>query len=69
MYCRWADDDCVGHSCNYAVCIRGKLLSGGACGLYVKRQTSEELGPETIKVENIRLRGKLRHRFKEEDMI
>ena len=69
LYCRWADDDCVGPSCNYAMCIRGKLLSGRVCGMYIRRKTDEGMGPEAIKVESIRLRGKLHQRLKEDDIL
>lgn len=68
VYCRWADDDCVGPSCQYAICIQGKLLSRGVCGEFVRRQTSEATGPEAIKVEDVKLRGKLHQRFKEDDL-
>ena len=73
IYCRWADDDCVGPTCNYALCVRGRLLSNGVCGLSVKRKTNEEIGPEAIevdnKVDNIKFRGKLSRRFKEDEII
>ncbi|MFH0897219.1 MAG: hypothetical protein V1850_04130 [Candidatus Bathyarchaeota archaeon] len=73
IYCRWADDDCVGPTCNYATCIRGRLLSNGVCGLSVKRKTNEEAGPEAIEVDNIisniRLKGKLSRRFREDEII
>jgi len=69
MYCKWADDNCVGSKCNYALCIRGRLLSNGVCGLSIKRKTNEEMGPEVIKIENIKLREKLKKRFREEDLI
>lgn len=73
IYCRWADDDCVGSTCNYSLCIRGKLLTNGVCGLSVKRKTNEEVGPETKKVdskiESVKLRGKILRRFRENDII
>ena len=73
VYCRWADDDCVGPSCNYALCIRGRLLLNGICGLSVKRKTNEETVPLTIetpnKMNNIKLSKKLSRRIKEDDLF
>ncbi|MFH0748859.1 MAG: hypothetical protein V1915_02920 [Candidatus Bathyarchaeota archaeon] len=73
VYCRWAEDDCVGHTCNYAICSRGRLLPNGTCGLSIKRKTNEEIAPETLKenlpLNNIKVRGKLLRRVKEDDLI
>lgn len=73
VYCRWADDDCVGCTCNYAVCVRGRLLANGVCGLSVKRKTNEESAPETVNVgielNSVKVRGKLLRRFREDDLI
>ena len=73
VYCRWADDECVGSSCNYAICIRRKLLPNGLCGLSVKRKTNKETSNEALNVDiemnNINVRGKLLRRFREDDLI
>ena len=70
MYCRWADDDCVGPTCNYALCIRGRILSNGVCGLTIKRKTNDqELNTEVIKLNEIKIKGKLLHRIGEDDLI
>jgi hypothetical protein len=71
-YCRWADDVCVGHTCNYATCIRGRLLSKGVCGLSIRKSKNLDTGPEVSQsdlLSNIPLRGKLRQRLREEDLI
>ena len=67
-YCRWADDICAGGTCNYAICIKSKLLQNGVCGLAIKRKTYEDGGPETLKP-TIKLKGKILKRFKEEDIL
>jgi len=73
IYCRWADDDCVGYSCNYAICVRGRLLPKGICSLAVKRKTDKETNPEEIHpdipINNIKLKGKLLRRFREDEII
>jgi hypothetical protein len=71
-YCRWADDVCVGYSCNYATCIRGRLLSKGICGMSTQRSRQLDTGPEfeqSDQLSRIPLRGKIRRRFREDDLI
>lgn len=70
VYCRWADDDCSGATCNYAICIRGRLLPNGGCGLTIKRKTNDEdLSPEIIGDEpELKLKGKILKRIKGEDI-
>lgn len=48
-YCRWGDDVCAPATCNYATCMRARLLANGVCGLTVKRKTAEDKEPEEIK--------------------
>lgn len=70
IYCRWADDDCVGHTCNYAVCVRGRLLPNGVCGLTIKRKTEDIPSPVVVERNiDVKLRGKLNRRFKEDDLV
>ena len=69
VYCRWADDQCSGPDCNYASCGRGRLLANGACGMSVKRKTRDEIEPEVFEAPPIKLRGKLRRRIKEDDLL
>lgn len=70
VYCRWADTNCTGPTCNYAICARGHLLPNGVCGLTVKRKTVEETEPEDVTVGvKMRLRGKVRQRLRDEDLF
>ena len=62
MYCRWAEDDCAGASCNYTICIKGRLLPNGVCGLTIKRKTSEDFDPNIEKGPSIKLNGRLLRR-------
>jgi len=68
-YCRWADDTCTGGTCNYAVCVKSKLLSNGLCGLSIKRRTSEDSGPELLEEPQIKLKGKIRRRFRSDELL
>lgn len=71
-YCRWADDVCVGYSCKYASCIRGRLLSKGICGMSTQHSKKMDIIPEIDQSDplpNIPLRGKLRRRFRKDDLI
>jgi hypothetical protein len=49
------------------------MLPNGVCGLSIKRKTYSEVCPETIevdsKIDNIKLRGKLSRRFREDEII
>jgi len=69
LYCRWADDDCSGPECNYVICLQKRLLAGGTCGLTVRRKTKEELAPEAVQGVDIRVKGKLLRRFREDDLF
>lgn len=68
-YCRWADDKCTDGTCNYAICIKSKLLPNGVCGLAIKRKTYEDSDPEIFEEPKIKIKGKLLRRFKVEDII
>ncbi|MEM2094370.1 MAG: hypothetical protein QXI32_03635 [Candidatus Bathyarchaeia archaeon] len=68
-HCRWADDDCAGPSCNYAICVREKMLSGGVCGLSVRRKTEEAHAPQPTLDPGIKLREKLARRFREDEIF
>ena len=69
IYCRWADDDCSGPGCNYALCLQKRLVTGEVCGLTVRRKTREEIDPEGVPVVNVRVKGKLLRRFREDELI
>jgi len=68
-YCRWADDDCAGATCNYTVCLKGRLLPNGTCGLTIKRKTSEEATPDTMKLPEIRLHGRMQKKIGEDELF
>ena len=41
------------------MCHRRQLLNNGVCGKTVKRRTREDIAPEVVFDEEIRVRGKL----------
>ena len=69
IYCRWADDDCSGPECNYAICIKRRLLTGRVCGLTIRRKTREEALPEATQGVNVLVKGKLLRRFRDDELI
>ena len=44
-WCSFADDTCAGYKCNYALCVRGRILVSGLCGLTIRRETTETTEP------------------------
>ncbi len=52
------------------MCIRGRLLPNGGCGLTIKRKTNDEdSSPETLQDEpELKLKGKILKRMKGEDI-
>ena len=67
-YCRWADDICSGATCNYTICVKGRLLPNGTCGLTIKRKT-EEATPDSIKIPEIKLRGRIQKKISEDELF
>jgi len=68
LYCRWADDICAGTTCNYVICVRGRLLANGVCGLTVKRKTIEEEKMEEEKIP-IRIKSKTLQRLGGDEIL
>ncbi|MCW4038776.1 MAG: hypothetical protein NWF13_08595 [Candidatus Bathyarchaeota archaeon] len=68
-YCRWADDVCTGGTCNYALCVKSKLLPKGVCGQTIRRKTSDAFDPEAMEEPQIRLKGKILRRFRPDDIL
>ena len=66
--CAWLNDDCMGSSCSFAICVRGKMMSGNRCGFTVRRLTVEPAKPEEIKLDP-KLKGKLSKRIKDLDEL
>jgi hypothetical protein len=66
IQCIWINDTCIGPSCSYAVCIRGKMLGIKRCGLTVRRVTAESHHPDRLKL-NDKIKVKLSNRIKDLD--
>jgi len=67
--CLWINDDCIGPSCSFALCIRGKMVSGNRCGLTVRRVTVDIKRPEDLELD-LKIKGKLAKRLKDfDDML
>jgi hypothetical protein len=64
--CSWAEDSCTGGKCNYAICIKRRLLTDGTCSMTVGRKEKKELFPEIIEEPNYRIRGKTLRRLGKE---
>jgi len=58
-WCDWTGESCDLKSCNYAMCYKRLLLDEGVCGLSVKRRTSEDISPEDLFRDELRVKGKL----------
>jgi hypothetical protein len=67
VWCRWTEDDCEVANCQYAACIKRRLLPAGVCGETVKRKTVESEPEETIKPA-VRLKGKAYRRIGEKEL-
>lgn len=66
-WCRWTEDNCEVSNCQYATCIKRRLLPAGVCGEMVKRRTIESEPEETIKPA-VRLKGKAFRRVGEKEL-
>ncbi len=64
--CLWINDECIGSSCSYALCIRGKMLVGNRCGLTVKRMTTETKQPDNFELD-AKIKSRLSKRVKDVD--
>lgn len=58
-WCMWTNEPCEPKSCNYAMCRKRQLLDNGVCGLSIKRRTRENIEPEDILQDEIKVSGKL----------
>ncbi len=67
VWCTWTDEKCNISNCNYAICMKRRLLPNGICGETVKRKTAEkepeEIGPP------VKLRGKIVKKIGEEEIF
>ncbi|UCE96887.1 MAG: hypothetical protein JSV51_04685 [Candidatus Bathyarchaeota archaeon] len=68
IWCRWTDERCTVANCNYATCIKRRLLPKGVCGETIKRKTTEKRMEEAVGPP-IRLRGKALRRVGEKEIF
>jgi hypothetical protein len=68
VWCRWTDERCNIADCNYATCVKRRLLPRGVCGETVKRKTTEKRMEETIGPP-VRLRGKTLRKIGEKEIF
>jgi hypothetical protein len=64
--CLWINDDCIGTSCSFAICVRGKMLAGKRCGLTFKRATVETKRHDDFEIDQ-KLKSRLSKRIKDMD--
>ena len=68
-WCNWTNEPCDPKGCTYAMCHKRQLLENGVCGLTVKRKTRDEVRPEDMFKEEIRVRGKLARKTGEKSIF
>ena len=68
VWCRWTDEKCDVRNCNYATCIKRRLLPKGICGETVKRKTAEKKIDEMIGAP-VKLKGKALRRVGEKEIF
>ena len=69
VFCKWGEDECQGPSCNYASCIKGRLLANGLCGLAIRRRTRDLDEGELEAVQGIEVKGKLSQRLGDREVF
>ncbi|MBS7618728.1 hypothetical protein KEJ25_09080 [Candidatus Bathyarchaeota archaeon] len=67
-WCTYTNDYCVGYKCNYASCIRNKLLNDGVCGLTIKRRAEDLEPPEELDIQ-VKIRSKLMKKLGEKEIF
>jgi hypothetical protein len=67
IWCTWTEEECDVSNCNYAMCMKRRLLPNGICGETVKRKTAEK-GPEEMEPP-VKLRGKIVKKIGEEEIF
>lgn len=68
VWCTWTEDDCNISNCNFATCVKRRLLPAGVCGETVKRKTTEKQLEEAIGPP-VRLRGKTLRKVGEKEIF
>jgi len=67
-WCRWTEEECQVASCNYATCIKRRLLPNGVCGETLKRKTTE-IEPEKAMIQAVKLKGKTLRKLGEKEIF
>ncbi|MCW3982044.1 MAG: hypothetical protein NWE81_02885 [Candidatus Bathyarchaeota archaeon] len=67
-WCRWTDERCSVTNCNYATCVKRRLLPAGICGETLKRKTTEKRMEEAIGPP-VKLRGKALRKVGEKEIF
>jgi len=68
VWCRWTEEECNVANCNYATCVKRRLLPNGVCGETVKRKTVETK-PEEELTPAVKLRGKALRKIGEREIF
>lgn len=68
VWCRWTDEICNVANCNYATCLKRRLLPRGTCGETVKRKTTEKRMEEIVGPP-VKLRGKALRRVGDKEIF
>ena len=68
-WCNWTSEPCNPTNCTYAMCYKRQLLDNGDCGLTIKRKTKEDIRPEDMFQEEIKVRGKLAKKTRERSIF
>ncbi|UCD97203.1 MAG: hypothetical protein JSV35_03925 [Candidatus Bathyarchaeota archaeon] len=68
VWCRWTDENCNVANCNYASCVKRRLLPKGVCGQSLKRKTNEKKIEEAVGPP-VRVRGKTLRRIGEKEIF
>jgi hypothetical protein len=68
-WCNWTNEPCVPKGCTYSICYKRQLLEGGVCGFSIRRRTREDVRPEEMFKEEIRVRGKVAKKIGERSIF
>lgn len=59
VWCTWTSEPCNPASCNYAICVKRRILPNGVCASSIRRRTREDEQPEDLLKDELKVRGKL----------
>lgn len=67
-----SEDWCIGSKCNYAFCVKRKMLNDGSCGLSVKVEARkldiEEIEREVPRID-VKVKGRASRRIRIDDLL